>query len=358
MSFFRFFGVYRRLFERKCSTIRKQQRKPRKTLPQLEQLESRVVPTAYSWTGGSGVNGNWTTDANWSPNTGYPGQSSSDTVTFNSASYPFSPVLNASESIASITVGSGNTGTVTLSNSNNSTLTLGSGGITFGANAAAGVFQLEVPVVSTGALTVENATLQSSSSMGWFEVDPGANAQFATISIPGANGTINMVAHQIGGTLASTGAMSFGSVNGPATQYDYISAGALNVGTNLQVGATGTASVVYASQMNMSGGTVTVGGTTQIGNTGGENDASTNSLIMSGGSFTSTGRDEYRGCQNRRSISHYGRERGNRHGQLGFRHHGGSLGGLQRNGKHLPRIRLHADCRADCQGRNQRRSWP
>ena len=242
---------------------------------------------AYTWTGDGG-NGLWTNFNNWSPDTGYPGETTSDTAAFNSASYPYSPVLNISVTIASLTVGTGNSATISLSEISNSTLTIGSSGLTFDGGTS-GVLQLQGIGTSTGTLTVDNAS--NASSNGWLEVDSGANYTFSSISVPGVNGPANNVMHQDGGTLQSTGAMALGSVNGPATSYDFMAGGTLQVGTSLTIGGAsgGTASVLYNSQVNMSGGTVTVGTTTQIGQLGSGNSASQNQLIMSGGSFTSTG---------------------------------------------------------------------
>ncbi len=62
-----------------------------------------TAAVTYTWTGG-GANSLWSTTANWSPATGYPGKAATDIAVFNATGGSHACQLDASYSFANIQI--------------------------------------------------------------------------------------------------------------------------------------------------------------------------------------------------------------------------------------------------------------
>ncbi len=99
--------------------------------PSLETLETRVVPTSYTWIQTGAGTFNWNSAANWSPNTGFP-NATGDTANITSA-------LAGNETInlnQAITVGTLNIGA--FSGTKTFTVAANGGSLTLGGSATIG----------------------------------------------------------------------------------------------------------------------------------------------------------------------------------------------------------------------------
>lgn len=127
---FHFVRWLRSLWRRpKGRTIEK---KPRARLS-VEELETRLAPASYLWTGGGGLNTNWNNPLNWSASVGAPSIPTAGAaidLTFNNTAATFNPVNNIPGlTVAQLTVASG---TYTISNTPGNGITLGNASTNIG----------------------------------------------------------------------------------------------------------------------------------------------------------------------------------------------------------------------------------
>ncbi len=209
----------------------------------------------YSWNS-NGTNGQWSNSGNWTPIGPPANDLTTDTVTFNAASYAFQPNAG-STSIAGITVGS-SSAALTISGTS---LSIGAGGFTIdsGANAVS----LSPIIVSLGAdqIWTNNSaslfTVASTVSTGSFGLTiAGTGNTTVSSGIIGAGGLVMNGS----GTLTMNGALSAGNTT--------VNAGILALTASGSILVSGTSGVDQSltvgngvgtnGTLNISGGTVTL----------------------------------------------------------------------------------------------------
>jgi autotransporter-associated beta strand protein len=246
----------------------------------------------------TGTSFDWNTDANWTPNTGYPGSSgTTDTATFST----LSPITNLSIS-SSITIGA-----ITFTNSAPAfTITANAGvtlnftgtGITTNSGqtqnfvtSAGGAIVFSGPAAGGGSMTAftNNGNLDISSHIapgvtigsleGSGNVFLGANN--LNVGSNNTTTTFSGVMSGIGGSLTKTGGGTF-TLSGANT---YTGATTVTGGTLLVNGSTSSSSAVTVNSGTTLGGTGAIGGTVTV-NSGANLSPGTSPGILNTGSVT------------------------------------------------------------------------
>jgi autotransporter-associated beta strand protein len=214
-----------------------------------------VLPSGRIWTGGSSVDNNWSSSANWQGN--LAPSLSGNSLIFAGTTRP-TPNMDNNYSVSGL-VFSNTAGGFTINSSNGSTLTNGNGGIV---NNSASTQTLNVPVVLSAAqsfnLAAGNLTLNSNVTGG------------AAITL-GGTGTLS---------LASPGTSAIGNLRLSSGQLN-VTAGTVNVtetsGALTRVESNATVTVSGGS-LNIAGG----GGWFPIGVTAG----ATGAVLVAGGTIS------------------------------------------------------------------------
>jgi hypothetical protein len=176
-----------RLFTRRKLRRIHNRRDSHRVFLQLEQLETRVTPTAFVWTN-AGANNTWENGANWSGGNGtnYPGSggSTSDTAEFNSDHVASVTMSNAGLTIATLTINN-YTGTITLNqplsvntggSMNSGTIVQGAGSTGYSLTISGGTFTWSggnINYVAGQATTVGQLTISSGAEMDFTNAGAG-----------------------------------------------------------------------------------------------------------------------------------------------------------------------------------------